>query len=65
MNTKSPHIPTSFGDENTGEVNKAIKKYILPSIATYKEKRVRFDSCVGQKLLHLKRSSLRRVLGRP
>jgi hypothetical protein len=28
VNTKSPHIPTFFGDENTGEVNKAslIKK---------------------------------------
>jgi hypothetical protein len=23
VNTKSSHIPTSFGDKNTGEVNKA------------------------------------------
>jgi hypothetical protein len=24
VNTKSPHISTSFGDKNTGEVNKAL-----------------------------------------
>jgi hypothetical protein len=25
VNTKSPYIPTSFGGENTGEVNKALR----------------------------------------
>jgi hypothetical protein len=25
VNTKSPHIPTSFGDKNTEEVNKALE----------------------------------------
>jgi hypothetical protein len=26
VNTKSPHIPTFFGDENTGEVNNLSRK---------------------------------------
>jgi hypothetical protein len=35
MNTKSPPIPTSFGDENTGEVNKALMKLGVRSILGY------------------------------
>jgi hypothetical protein len=28
VNTKSPHIPTSFGGENSGEVNKALVREV-------------------------------------
>jgi hypothetical protein len=30
VNTKSPHIPIFFGDENTGEVNKALNVACIP-----------------------------------